>query len=484
VSKFTRRYEGFTDTLIPSDDYGPLIPFPGAAASRREDAWGWFDSYSLYGLMTLDGEVVVDPVFSSAFRPQFWDLSASQVQTLDCLILRKVVMDETGEPTDVAALCAPDGSWCTDFVYQYDGEVFMSTHAENAVPMMKGGSALAFLDPYTGEELRVVDFSKVLERFPDLFWYLCYNVRYDSRYVCFSDETTHYIFDTETGDARPINDAVWDVLGTYGAFSEGLCPVDTPSGWGYLDGRANWVIDPAYEQAGYFQNGMALVRDRSHNYSFIGPDGKALYTFPDTCRGVYWDSELIRYQILDEIHFMDETLSPIPLPEDFSEYARWKEPPTYQGGGWFSQNITPSATQWDGVALWNYKTGERQDFLYMQFDRLVGDFALLRRFNEKTYVLADLTTGETRELGPLAWAWGDFHRDELTGETYLSLEGQDGAPSQLQTLGGEVLYETSGNIWDVSLLGGRVFQTLDDRVTLTAPDGELIFSWPIREAMD
>ncbi len=482
VSKFTRRYAGFTDTLIPAGDYGPLLPFPGAAVSKWENQWGWFDDYSLYGLMTLDGEVVADPVFSSAFHPGGWDELAQESWTLDCLVLQKVVMDENGEPTSVAALCAPDGSWCTDFLYQYDWEISMGAQSENAVSLLKGDNALAFLDPHTGEELRVVDFSKALEISPDILGYLRYNVRYDTRCTCFSDETNHYIFDTETGEVRPINDAVWEVESAYGAFSEGLCPVETSSGWGYLDGRANWVIDPVYEQAGAFQNGVALVRDKSHNYSFLDPGGKTLYAFPDSCRGVSWDNGLIRYQLLDQVCYMDGAFTPIPFPEDFVEYARWKDQATYQGGGWFSQNIAPSATQWDGVALWNYQTGARYDFLYMKLDFLERNYALLRRFDQKAYVLADLTTGETRELGN--WAWANFSQDSLTGETYLTLEGQDGQPSQLQTPEGETLYETSGPIWNVSLLGGRLFCRQDDRVTLTAPDGELLFSWPIRAAMD
>lgn len=51
------------------------------------------------------------------------------------------------------------------------------------------------------------------------------------------------------------------------------------------------------------------------------------------------------------------------------------------------------------MALWNYQTGIRYGFLYMQLDQLEGSFALLRRFDGKAYVLADLTTGEPGSWG-------------------------------------------------------------------------------------
>ena len=62
---YTRRYEDFNDTLTPRDDYGPLLPFQGASLIRHE--YGFDDPYTLYGLATLEGEVIVDPVYTSAF---------------------------------------------------------------------------------------------------------------------------------------------------------------------------------------------------------------------------------------------------------------------------------------------------------------------------------------------------------------------------------------------------------------------------------
>ena len=52
-----RRYEEYTDELIPADDYGPLVPYIGGEANGEWEQ-SWF-----YGLATRDGEIVTDPVY-------------------------------------------------------------------------------------------------------------------------------------------------------------------------------------------------------------------------------------------------------------------------------------------------------------------------------------------------------------------------------------------------------------------------------------
>ena len=66
-----RWYTDYTPELIPSADYGPLLPFKGAVGMtlawwEEEPAYtspSWF-----YGLMTLDGTLVMDPVCTSISR--------------------------------------------------------------------------------------------------------------------------------------------------------------------------------------------------------------------------------------------------------------------------------------------------------------------------------------------------------------------------------------------------------------------------------
>lgn len=495
VSKFTRRYEEFTDTLIPADDYGPLIPFPGAIVTRpAEDGWG-LEDYNLYGLMTLEGEVVVDPVFSSAFAPSYWDERSGQSKELNCLVLQKVVKDKNGEPIDVAALCARDGSWCTGFDYSFDWEMLMGQSEGNVIPMRRRGDSsrslfyrdLAFLDVRTGEEVKTVDLGKVLERWPDAAWSLIYNLRYGERYAIFSDDTAHYLFDSETGEVQVLEELLnllsGELESPYGApFYEGLCAVKTASGWGYIDGEGHWVTDPIYEEAWPFENGRALVRDlqAGNKYTYIDHSGRVVYTLPDAATSISYFGELLSYKSVGKQYFLDKDLHTIPLPEDLTN--------PYKQGDWFYQELpAPSPTVPGGWAVWNDKTGVRWDFPgdWEYHYSLSGNYAIFHsRANTQDFALADLTTGELTELG--RWSYVYFISDKLTGETYLQLSGLDGSESEWQRMDGSILYRASRDRgWRASFWDGRVFLEGGDATTLTNwKTGELLFSWPLHPMED
>ncbi len=53
-----RWYEGYTDELIPSDEYGELVPYIGGETSNEYMGTSWN-----YGLATRDGVIVTDPVY-------------------------------------------------------------------------------------------------------------------------------------------------------------------------------------------------------------------------------------------------------------------------------------------------------------------------------------------------------------------------------------------------------------------------------------
>lgn len=59
-----RRYEGYTDDLIPADDYGQLVPYIGGEASAQGWGTGWY-----YGLATRDGGHCHRPGFSGNRGP-------------------------------------------------------------------------------------------------------------------------------------------------------------------------------------------------------------------------------------------------------------------------------------------------------------------------------------------------------------------------------------------------------------------------------
>ena len=115
-----RRYEGYTDRLIPADDYGDLMPYIGGEAA---DDWeqSWF-----YGLATHDGEIVTDPVYTEVNALGWFDYRQGKTRHEDVLILRSAVpTDEASYPQDEwtpkfedrYGLAAIDGSWYTGQIY-------------------------------------------------------------------------------------------------------------------------------------------------------------------------------------------------------------------------------------------------------------------------------------------------------------------------------------------------------------------------------
>ena len=113
-----RRYEGYTDHLIPADDYGDLMPYIGGeAATDWEQSW-------FYGLATHDGEIVTDPVYTEIRSLGWFDYTQGKTRHEDVLILRSAVPTGAApsqEPApdfeDRYGLAAIDGSWYTGQIY-------------------------------------------------------------------------------------------------------------------------------------------------------------------------------------------------------------------------------------------------------------------------------------------------------------------------------------------------------------------------------
>lgn len=115
-----RRYEGYTDHLIPADDYGDLMPYIGGEAGTDWEQ-SWF-----YGLATHDGEIVTDPVYTEVNALGWFDYRQGKTRHEDVLILRSAVpTDEASYPQDEwtpkfedrYGLAAIDGSWYTGQIY-------------------------------------------------------------------------------------------------------------------------------------------------------------------------------------------------------------------------------------------------------------------------------------------------------------------------------------------------------------------------------
>lgn len=97
--KSQRWYEEYTDHLIPSKEYGPLIPYIGGSLSTSPDPL-W-----IYGLATQDGVMVTDPVF--------YEVSYLEDTETPMLVLTTYETDANSNAQKRLGLAAADGSWYT-----------------------------------------------------------------------------------------------------------------------------------------------------------------------------------------------------------------------------------------------------------------------------------------------------------------------------------------------------------------------------------
>lgn len=114
-----RWYAAYTDRLVPLDYGGDLIPYAGL---RLLDDWPSTEGGGcLYGLMTLGGTVVVDPVYSRVIRlswDRWWERDPAHVLPMLALCVGEQVTDGDGYwAEDRYAFAAADGAWATEAKY-------------------------------------------------------------------------------------------------------------------------------------------------------------------------------------------------------------------------------------------------------------------------------------------------------------------------------------------------------------------------------
>lgn len=478
---YTRRYEDFTDRLVPAADYGPLIPFAGAELAGTGE-WsyyeGQYDTFSLYGLVTMTGEVVTDPVFTSAFHLEERDSWGNVIYDPGVMLLGKTFYDGEGHPEERFALCKGDGSWCTDFVYQYDWETYMSMPFDRGIPLLRTDGKLDLVDPVTGKANVTLDLPGQAGTEEFSLTYL--EVDPDSGRVSVnlyiwnenSGGNLALLFDP-AGNCIPIPQEVkW--LGRAG---EGLVPAGGPLDgqgnayrYGYLDAASGqWVIEPTLWDANPFENGVAPVYD-GMNYYFIDPTGKALtggYDKMPTYWGEEWYFLSNSYQ---PVCIMDKDLNILPDSPLLASPSVG-----YLNNGWvYGKNDT----EWllvRGEEVWRFPLS------LGQLTDLCGQRVL---FHDEEGGIVTLTNLEGDILGQ----WGDyssayFSYDGITGECVINAYHYDDNTywTDYYGLNGELLLHAQG--YD-TLMGNLCYHAGEGLTTLTDRAGKAVFRWVYDPVVD
>lgn len=203
---YTRRYEGFVDTLIPADNYGPLTYYLGDRVGGLEGEG------NRYGLMTLEGEIVTDPVFSQVWQGA--DFNGPLLLPY-MMIQRAAVSSSEHEWPDQGlwAMCALDGSWCTEFRYALDEELlnwgvgYTRANGDQNGIFALNGSALVYLDGSSGKERFREERSG--EEYP---WELLYTSHWLDGMVYYMADEAYMATDPATGAKIPVSEAEMEAL--------------------------------------------------------------------------------------------------------------------------------------------------------------------------------------------------------------------------------------------------------------------------------
>lgn len=162
----SRRYEEYTGQLIPRADYGPLIPYAG---QRLMDDWP-AETGCLYGLMTADGTVVTDPVYSGVEAPAgFGADGRAYVHPLLILAGWDAAGEEDGDPT-AYAVAARDGSRCTPLAYRavIYGEELLLLFGQDSMSVMSPEGEITRV--WTVEEMGITQ-EELDAMLRDVYWH-------------------------------------------------------------------------------------------------------------------------------------------------------------------------------------------------------------------------------------------------------------------------------------------------------------------------
>lgn len=263
---YTRRYEGYTDHLIPAADYGELLAFPGKRVN------GEWMSGDLYGLVTRQGEIVVDPVYTQVYLYERYNTAERKLEHLPFLILRKVIGGEEYADISEYTVAAPDGSWCCGpytgrILVGGDGDILVLQTQEQGILALKSDGTICWQK--TAEELGI-DFGQSS-------WTIT-----DGLFALWDNGGDGQLYDLTSGEWIG---EIAEGVGYISAFLDGLSIVydysDGEQRVGYVDEKGQWVLPAEYLDGEAFYNGYAAVTFRDGTDGIIDTAGRVQLSFEE-----------------------------------------------------------------------------------------------------------------------------------------------------------------------------------------------------------
>lgn len=314
---YRRRYPDYTDHLIPSDDYGPLYIYCGEYHDYlgNED-YGYEDGYQigytsgLYGLMTADGEVVTDSVYSYISSVEFDDDEDKFIYVLQKDTDYSDDYDYTYEMT----LCAPDGSWAKSITVGV--ESYITGICDNRIVLSSWDNEGPHTYIFDTKGNQIADFTTD------------YNSRnYSHGYIVISDDEKFHDYESSLNDWGRFYDtdgnlAFDEVCSLNGFNKKGNALIQVGGYYGIMNCDGSYIENPVYPDGKVLGENYFSLYD-GESWDIYNPDGTILkndYLFND---GYHYIEIIDKLYKSDWNHYYDiETDEPVVYKdEDGVHYA-------------------------------------------------------------------------------------------------------------------------------------------------------------------
>jgi len=338
----SRLQDGPLPQLIPSEDYGMLLPYASATVlpdgSLRE---------AKYGLVTIDGVIVTDLVYDGIERATARP-SAYTIETPAPMPAYKLAVNVPGteilwgEFERKLAVCALDGSWITPFDYAdivFAGDIIILMHDFDTFDID--------VYDYNGQFVYNVMQTDWFDNIRQNAWPGNMSYSLSEGYASLPARNGgSMIVEMRTGKATYLDYA--EIMPFSGGLAAVIAPVLVRDGdaeyytdlWGFIDRDFNLVIPHRYSQQAYFTNGYAVVTMPDNSQQVINSRGSVVFSVTKD----FWIEQDYRGDGFDLYRLGAYSYAPVFYTKDFveikiPEIARSDEDYTYLnrfGGGWYS----------------------------------------------------------------------------------------------------------------------------------------------------
>jgi len=468
----TRLRDGALPELIPSDDYGMLLPYTSAVILEDGSLL-----ISKYGLVTIDGIIVTDLIYDSIDKAEYlhgW-YTGTEGDIFPAYKLSVYIPDGINSTNRNVAACAMDGSWITSFDYtdiiftkdvillyrdehtlNIDVINYEGKHLYNMKDMRWASSALG--NTWTGVQMEIIA----------------------DRYAHVRTGSSSFAFiDLLTGSARSTRFISVD------PFIDGIAPVGVGIRntyyviWGLMNTDFEVIIQPRYYSMPFFRYGRAIVQRRDDSQFVINTRGETLYNVPDGHR-LNQSYEGPNFILHNELGANPE---PKFLTSDFKEIIPIEGPftidffyPRYLDNGWYTTGNEHGSHLITGTDVQFFPEIDFIDFTDGEFIIHVKNYEDENRFTKKQGVMTlsgeEIISSESNVFITAVIQNNTTTAFIINTDTSWFLERNGYNPNTYK------LVDINGNV----IIQGRGILTYYDTLELYSIQGANHFSWLDKEA--